>query len=218
MNESILNAIKKIGEKYNFLSWYDLPQALSEGVKYHHAITALYKNSPSNKELRDKLKKLIKIKKMLVTELNSTPDEVKDYVNIFLNCIFSIAKYSAKESWGFSKHQFRSELTLSAFELAIAEMPHQKGGKKPTSVRQDIIEMLVDVFREGTGTDPECKHNGYNNTYSGLVYDFILDIEPLLEKLNIENLGNDESIGKSIILSIKEHKKIPKNKLLVPPS
>lgn len=217
MNESMLNAIKKLEKKYDFLSWYSLPNAIEELVFFHKRISELYLNTPSNKEFRRKLDNIIKLAEKMIVELNNAPEHLKDYMNVFLHGVLSVAKYPLDKIWNFANYASHSEIFLLGLKYTLLNFPHKKGGRKPIAVTQDVINFLIDIFEEGTGTKAECKHTGFNDqdNYSGVVYDFILDLEPILEKLGIENLGTDKSIGKFVILGLREKNKTLKNKLLI---
>lgn len=216
--------IKKIEQKYLFKDDFNLTRSLISIIRSHHSLSLIFNASPTNKKIREKLNNLIRLLTSLVNELTtlpqeikayldmnilaSLPDEIKIYADTHTNNMVQTVPETPYQYIQISKYLKDSEIALLLYKFLLFKTPIKKGGPKPKSTRKDLLCLLVDIFHEGTGKIPKCIHSGRNkqNTdiYIGEVYEFILDMEPLLEKLGLNGLGADYNLGKDINKIIKE--------------
>lgn len=210
-----------IKTKHLFHENFDLEKRLIDVVRISAYLKSLYQEISTRKEIRTKTDKLLKLMTELISELESTPDEIQAYLNRFAKYpIDTITESEHPENVNFESYLKDSKLIAQAAQLILSKLPPNKSGASPDISKKDIIRLLIDIFEKGTGkTVITLKKNGRKNLYLDKnnkkeIVDFIVDAEHLLVKIGIidqfGSLGEESTISETVNEILEEWKRFSK--------
>lgn len=205
-------AMNKIGEECLFADDFNL----CEKIRYLPTAIALYKNLRANIQRPSKMKKTVEKLAKHVEACLKFLKELPTEINIMINRTLEKCTSAGYESlqtknphWSIQILERDLDILRSILLFVKADIPKDNGGRSKNSILQYTIFQLAIIFKSGTKKALICKHCGWEldplKQYSGNFYTFLLDIEPLLEKLDI-NLGTNETIGKIAVDIINQYK------------
>lgn len=202
--------LKKIAAKYNFKNDSDLTTKIVQLPTAMLFRKKLYDNSLRDSERKKVVSKLTQLADKLQKYLrDDTPADLKKNLLEAVPDQFKEKGYNNinTENRNWSMFQFETDLKVFYRICLFAQplIPVDRGGKKAYSLPKEVIFYLASTYHLGTGERPICAWCHIKEEYSGDFYEFLLDLELILNDLEIE-LGEYQTIGKYAVEAIRTYK------------
>lgn len=201
--------INKIKRKHDIDEQFDLLGRLN----YLPKLMTLYPNHPRNSEIAKHIRALKKSAIQLIVLLDDVPKQIKDMINELLtipNTKDPSSPIEMNPDWQLSKFEEYLQIFWVVCTLRLQRIPLDKGGRKQSSIPKFIILILAKIYKDGTGKSPTCGWSDCGDditpgTHIGDFYEFVLDVRPFLEIINID-LGTNITIGGYCTQVLKEYR------------
>lgn len=198
--------INKIAKLHDFKESFDLQghiadiNSLLDG--YQFFLNALFDVNTVIPEKKNGIQQLVNTLKEIITTLSIfTSEERKE--------LETISKTFCKdEIFSLQMPKLEADLKLLALSAnALVSKPKRDKRKLPKSRLKPLILRLAIIFHMGTGKEPICDHHRTTEEFSGCFYEFLLDLEPILEEIGI-SLGHEGTTGKYAFDQTRNYKRL----------
>lgn len=212
-DENLNEEIEKIKEKYQFKEDFDLKAQLT-GLPTELGLQKSRKGMRRNSEMKKIINKSIKLlKKQLDLLMDMSAQE-----RIFLDSVpdqFAQEGYKNLQSERKNRTVCSLESDLNYFYrvllFARVKILPDRGGRKEESRPKYIISQLLRIYIAGTNIKPKCGWDDIQSHHVGEFYNYLIDLKPVLEKLNITLSATDKSIGQYSVEILSNYRSLSDN-------
>lgn len=203
--------ITKIKQKYNFDEQFDLLGRLN----YLPTLITSYPSHARNSEIKKQIKALKEAAMNLSILLADSSQQTKDRINqlpLISNEVKGISPTEMNPDWQLSQFEKYLDMFWVTCMIQLQKIPADKGGRQESSIPKFIILLLSKFYKDGTNKKPTCgwTDSGDDTTsgaHVGDFYEFILDVKPFLQVIDIE-LGTNNTIGGYCIQVLKKYRAV----------
>jgi len=197
-----IREIKSIKHTYVFKEGFDL---LTEIYQLPTAIArAPYLPRPA--QIKNELDAIVELTEALKKTLLNTSAHTKIMLNHIPDFLIDIVEYKdirhLKKNWNVSALENDLNTLSQACMYALPQVPEDHGGPQKRSIPKYVIFKLASIYERGTDTKPKCGWSENSDEYIGKFYQFLIEITPLLNDLNIK-MVSEETVGRYNVDSLK---------------